>query len=299
MAKKYIFLIMIMIMISTAGFTMTKSVEYKIGPEDQIKIFVDRHEELTTSMPVGPDGYISFPLLGNIKVSGYSRDELKNEIASKLSKYLKNPIVSVVIEEYNSYKVAVLGEVENPGLYIMRSDPTVMHAMSMAGGPKETASLDEAYLKRAGSDDLIKLNLYELLVKGDMSKDLTLSPGDVIYVPQGTKNQIYVLGEVKNPGVYRMKEGITLLEAIGQAGSETDKAKLQRTSVIRKTKNNLDPDVYIVDVMKILREGKMKYNLRLEPGDIVYVPKSVKPQWDRILPMLNTISITHDLTKNW
>lgn len=288
-----------MLIISQNCFSTMKAVEYRIGPEDQLKIFVDRHQELTTSMPVGPDGYISFPLLGNIKVSGFTRDELKNEITKRLSIYLKKPVVSIVIEEYNSYKVAVLGEVENPGLYVLRSDPSVMHAMSMAGGPKESASLDEAYLKKAGSEKLIRLNLYELLVKGDMSKDVTLSPGDIIYVPQGTKNQIYVLGEVNNPGVYRMKEGITIVEAIGQAGSETDKAKLQRTSVIRKTKNDVDPDVYIVDVMKILREGKMKYNLKLQPGDIVYVPKSVKPQWDRILPMLNTINITHNLVKNW
>jgi polysaccharide export outer membrane protein len=174
-----------------------------------------------------------------------------------------------------------------------------MHAISLAGGPKEIASLDEAYLKKAGSKKLIRLNLYELLVKGDMTKNLSLSPGDIIYVPQGTKNQIYVLGEVNNPGVYRMKEGITLLEAIGQAGSETSKAKLERTSVIRKKKDGSQPDIYIVNVMQILREGKMKYNLKLQPGDIVYVPKSVKPQWDRILPMLNTISITHDLVKGW
>jgi len=110
-------------------------------------------------------------------------------------------------------------------------------------------------------------------------------------IVQETHPEIDIEGEIQADAA--------IVEAIGQAGSETDKAKLQRTSVIRKTKNDVDPDVYIVDVMKILREGKMKYNLRLQPGDIVYVPKSVKPQWDRILPMLNTINITHNLVKNW
>ena len=107
------------------------------------------------------------------------------------------------------------------------------------------------------------------------------------------------MGEVKNPGIYTMKEGLSLIEAIGMAGSETDKAILRKTMVIRNKGLGKDPDIYIVDVEKILKKGKLKYNLKLNPGDIVYVPKSVKPDWGRILPMLQTIDITHSLIKGW
>ncbi|MDD5089352.1 MAG: polysaccharide export protein [Candidatus Wallbacteria bacterium] len=282
-----------------AGMEQKQKVKYLIGPEDRVRIYVERHPEVTVSVPVGPDGFISFPMLGNIEVTGMTREELQEKLTGMLKKYYKKPMVSVMIEEYNSYRIAVLGEVENPGLFTLKSDPTVMHALSLAGGPTQNAALDEAYLKKAGEENLIRLDLYALLVKGDVSRDMILNPGDVLYVPKGTKNQLYVLGEVGSPGVYQMKEGLTVLEAIAMAGSETDKAIMRKVSVIRKTGDAANPDVYIINVDKILKEGKMKYNLALAPGDVIYIPKSAKPEWDRIVPMLTTIGTTHSLIKGW
>lgn len=299
MLKRLFFLFIFISLLFVLHAESKQDFEYKIGPEDVIKIMVDRHPELNITMPVGPDGYISYPLIGNIKASNLTRKELKDVITKKLSKFFKNPLVSVVILEYNSYKVGVLGEVEEPGLYVLKSDPTLLHALSMAGGPSDAASLDEAYLKRANRDDLIKLDLYALLVQGDLSKNVVLYPGDIVFIPKGTKNQIYIMGEVKKPGIYTMKEGLSLLEAIGMAGSETDKAILKKTMVIRGRGLGKDPDIYIVNVDQILKKGNMKYNLKLQAGDIVYVPKSAKPEWGRILPMLQTIDITHNLIKGW
>jgi polysaccharide biosynthesis/export protein len=279
--------------------TIPSDEKYRVGVEDQLRIFVDRHPELTVSVPVGPDGFISYPLIGNVQVAGLSREELRVKMTELLVKYYKKPVVSVVVEAYNSFKVAVLGEVGRPGLYVLKSEPTVMHAISMAEGPKDTASLSEAYLKKADCVDLIRLDLYSLLVKGDMTKNLELGPGDVIYIPQGTKNQFYILGEVTHAGVFPMKDGLTLLEAIALAGSETDKALLRRISVVRKKEGKTDPDIYIVNAEKIMREGKLEFNMKIEPGDVIYVPKSAKPEWDRIAPMLTTISTTHALVSGW
>ncbi|MDD2714683.1 MAG: polysaccharide biosynthesis/export family protein [Candidatus Wallbacteria bacterium] len=299
MAGKILAALLLLYTVTLLGSVVPSEEKYRVGVEDQLRIFVDRHSELTVSVPVGPDGYISYPLIGNVQVLGLSREEVRLKMTQLLSKYYKNPMVSVVIEAYNSFKVAVLGEVGKPGLYVLKSEPTVMHAISMAEGPKDTASLSEAYLKKADSSELLRLDLYSLLVKGDMTKNLELGPGDVIYVPQGTKNQFYILGEVIKPGVFPMKDGLTLLEAIALAGSETDKAMMRRISIVRKKEGKTDPDIYIVNAEKIIREGKLEFNMKIEPGDVIYVPKSAKPEWDRIAPMLTTISTTHGLVKGW
>src|SRR5215470_7659415 len=94
--------------------------EFRLGPEDVIEVSVYQEKELSTTVPVRPDGKISIPLIGEMPASGKTATELQKEIASRYTKYIADPAVTVVVKEVNSPKISVMGEVKNPGVYKIR-----------------------------------------------------------------------------------------------------------------------------------------------------------------------------------
>lgn len=238
--------------------------EYVIGEGDLLKITVYDHPDLTTEARVGGEGKIAFPLIGEVAVNGLPAAELERRIAQLLEDgYIKKPHVAVFIEEYKSKKVTVLGEFTKPGLVELRGNSTLLEVISNAGGITQNAG-EMLYIQRkiiyGGSDKkgdvTVTVDLKRLFEEGDVKANVQVFDGDSIYVPRAAF--VYVTGEVKTPGAYKITKGLTVLKAITISGGFTQKAWQGRTNIIRKTEKgeitiraNLDDLVLPEDVITV------------------------------------------------
>lgn len=160
--------------------------DYVVGPEDVLDISVWKNADLSRVVVVRPDGMISLPLVGDIKAAGLSPEQLKGAIEKKLREYSETAVVSVIVQAVNSYKVFVLGEVRTPGVQVYKANATVLQAITLAGGFTEYASKNKIVLIRKmkdGSEEKTKLRFKDLVSTDYKDKNLTLKPGDTIFVP--------------------------------------------------------------------------------------------------------------------
>ena len=136
--------------------------EFRLGPEDVIEVFVWKEPELSTTVVVRPDGKVSLPLIGELPTNGKTAVELQKEIGDKLTQYVSDPVVNVIVKEVNSAKVSVLGEVKTPGIYKIKDRATVLDAIALAGGFTEYAKRNKVTIIRpasTGEQKRIKLNV--------------------------------------------------------------------------------------------------------------------------------------------
>lgn len=161
---------------------------YVIGPGDQLQVFVWRNPELTTTIPVRPDGKISTPLVEEMVAVGKTPAQLARDIEAALGEYIRSPQVSVILVQAVSVysEVKVVGEVKQARAVPFRSGMTVLDVLLAVGGLNEFAAGNRAKLARKvdGKDTEIKLRLDDLLNDGDMSQNRPVQPGDVLIVPQ-------------------------------------------------------------------------------------------------------------------
>jgi polysaccharide biosynthesis/export protein len=156
--------------------------EYRLGPDDVIDVFVWKEPDLSASLTIRPDGKITMPLLNDLQASGKTAAQLQQEIKEKLSAYVTNPLVTVMIKQLNSFKFSVLGEVRTPGVYRVSQTVSVLDAIAMAGGFTEFAKRDRVLvIRNSKSNERINVDLKKYLKDG---KDSTffVEPADVIYV---------------------------------------------------------------------------------------------------------------------
>jgi polysaccharide export outer membrane protein len=158
--------------------------DYLVGPDDVLKITVYREDDMDRTVRVSSDGYISFPLLGKVKAEGLTVSELERNMIMELIRYLKNPQVTVFIEEYGT--VTVSGQVEKPGSYPLKGEISVIEAISMAGGFTKIAAQNAVKIMRleAGKKNTILVRVADINKKGDKSKDIPLQRGDIVFVPE-------------------------------------------------------------------------------------------------------------------
>src|SRR5262249_28629386 len=174
--------------------------DYKIAPKDQLKVLVHGQNELTRSVRVSESGTITLPLVGEVAVAGLSAAEAEQKIAAGLKgRYLKDPRVSVSVAEYLGRQIAVLGAVQQPGAYPLKSNgTTVRNALSEARGVRDNADRVAYVLRaqpRSGEPSPLTVDLDALLRGGDARYDVAVEPGDSVYVPEA--NTFYVAGEVE------------------------------------------------------------------------------------------------------
>lgn len=166
------------------------SKEFLLGPEDVLEVAVWRNQDLSRTVVVRPDGKISLPLIGDVQASGLTASQVSGKIAAKLTEFKENPNVSVSIKEVNSYYIYVLGEVQKPGKYPIKSYATVLQGVSLAGGFTNFASKSKmAVLRNITSSDgdqrQIRIPVpYDDLVSGKGAiENFVLKSGDTIVVP--------------------------------------------------------------------------------------------------------------------
>jgi len=243
--------------------------EYIIGEGDLLKITVYDNADLATEARVSGDGKITFPLIGEVAVSDMTAAEVEKKIAKLLSQgYLKKPEVSVFISEYKSRKVTILGEIARPGRVVLRGAYSLMEVISDAGGITQNAG-ETLYIqrkslkpgdKKESEDVTLNIDLKKLFEAGDESANVPVLDGDSIYVPKAAF--VYVNGEVRSPGAYKITKGLTVLKAITIAGGLTPIAGGSRTKIIRKTE-------------KGETRIKAKMDDLVQPDDIILVPESL------------------------
>jgi len=160
--------------------------DYVIGPQDLLAINVWREPELSQTVPVRPDGKISFPLVGDLEVSGLTPRALQARLAQELDAYIHKAQVTVIVREVNSRKFYMIGEVERPGAYPLTPNMTVLDALATAGGFRDFAKVQHTYLLRLrpdGSRKRIRFD-FKAAVNGKASyPDIELQVGDTLVVP--------------------------------------------------------------------------------------------------------------------
>ena len=201
--------------------------DYRIGPGDlvEIQLFGQRNESY--SLSISREGMIRFPGIGPINAfeKGTNFIELKNHLKEIIRKQLGEGVQSsITLGAFRSIRIFLLGEVRKQGAYTVSALSTTINALLSCGGIKESGSLRNIQLKRAGKV-IVTLDLYDLLMKGDTSADQPLQPGDVIFVPVIEK-QITVSGAVRRPAKYEIKGGETLQSAFELAGGSSNRSVL-------------------------------------------------------------------------
>ena len=190
--------------------------DYIIGPADLLEVQVFESEKLTDKVRVSSRGDITLPLLGSISVSGLSAREAELKIENQLKQdgFIKNPHVTVFIEEYNSKLVTVVGMVEEPGNHSITGRQTLLDVLVAAKGFQEKAGRS-VYISRTennGDKQTYIVDLDELLLNGNSSMNVVMKPGDVVYVPPA--GNVYIEGAVSRAGAYPIKKDLTTISQI-------------------------------------------------------------------------------------
>jgi polysaccharide export outer membrane protein len=165
--------------------TSGNDAEYKIGPQDLLRIDVWKEPEITRTVPVRPDGKISLPLLNDVQAAGLTPMELSGVIGDGLKKYITNPQVTVTVAEFNSRRVYVSGEVVRAGAFPLLPNMTVLQALSSSGGFTQFAKLKGIYVLRVEEGKQVKhpFNYKDVVSGKTPEQNILLQPGDLIVVP--------------------------------------------------------------------------------------------------------------------
>ncbi len=171
-----------------SSLSVTK--DYSSGPEDVLEISVWRNQDLSKVVAVRPDGRISLPLIGDVTAVGRTPSELTKSIATRLKEYKENPSVSIMVGEVNSYSIFVLGEVNRPGKYPLKSKTTLLQGITIAGGFTPIAARNKLVVFRFGEngdgDHRIKASYDDIVLRDGSQQNIELKPGDTLVVPSET-----------------------------------------------------------------------------------------------------------------
>lgn len=237
---------------------------YRLGPGDAVEITVYNNPDLTTKTSVGEDGTISFPLIGNVTLAGLTRAEAEKRIAHKLEagKFVPKPYVNLVISDYRSQTISVLGDVSKPGTYQIRRPIRVTEVLAMAGGITQKGSQQVTLVRKGakGTARRLTVDVADVLQHGDLAQDALVGNGDIVFVPPAPK--FYIYGEVRNPGAYPLHDGMTVQQAISVGGGLT----------VRGTQRGIQVDRRQADGR--VHSYSARLSDRLSPGDVVQVPQS-------------------------
>ncbi len=282
--------------------------DYRVGPEDVLEISIFewelREETKSVEIRVSETGLISLPVIGDMNVMNKTVEEIKSTIERRLKvgQIIPNPRVSVVVQQFRSKRVAVVGAVQDPGTYTLRRNvTTLLDILSLAGGPDARAG-QVAYVIRdvrpsaegegkgeaaasrgrrretqpAGTGlpasldlskkEVIAVDLYELMELGDLSLNVLVGDGDVVNVPEAKR--FHVVGFARDPGSFALKKPTTVLEGVAMArGLQETEASKTKCLLKRKTPEG----EFLIPVdLEAISKGKAP-NFYLQPDDILYV----------------------------
>ncbi len=266
--------------------------EYIVGPGDVLQItFWDGSKPLPYTTEVRADGKISYSFVDDLYVTGLTVQQVDDALTQAMQKYIRNPRLELTVKEHRSKSALLFGQINRfdtgisgvrsgPGRYPLTGKMTVLDLIVGAGGPvtgavEGNADLTRVELVRKGK--IYTLNLYNAMFKGDMSENMILEDRDMVTVPELPVfgERVYVLGEVSQQGIYRLKDAYDLLAALSKAGGPTRVAVKSDVKVIREFQERQGKPIIIsANYDEITKRGDISQNIRLKNGDVVWVPRT-------------------------
>lgn len=257
--------------------------DYVLGPGDEIKITVWGNIEGQWSVVVDRDGTIALPnigiprseysgssqessILSIIGVTGLTFKELKDVIYKQYAKYYTGFEINIAMGALRTIKIYVVGNAKTPGAYTISSLSTLVNALFESGGPSKNGTMRDIQLKRHGKT-IMHFDMYDLLLKGDKSKDVKLLPEDVVFIPH-VGQLAGIAGNVRNPAIYELKGKTNLIDLIKMAGGLTATAFEGRIQ-LQRIENHLYRTVLESDLVGI--ENNPKKNMALKDGDLIRI----------------------------
>lgn len=301
------------------------SQEYVLGPGDVMAI-TDTSEDKAAvqTVPILPDGTAVTTYTGVIQASGLTLREMNELINSQANKWYVNPHLMVNLAKQRPTQIYLLGEVDHPGLYSVGGDSgmmaptggnddsaegaltgagggggggsagmggaltfTLSAALQMAGGLKETADVRHLRVTRLAPKQTFQVDLWKLMIDGDVSEDLTLQPGDVIYVPKGgadfdsedlgrlasVSKKVRIFGAVKAPGLLTLAPDDDLMNAIAKAGGFSDNA-VKKYIILARTNHDGTVTSEKINFKKGFKDGHAEIRTKVRSGDLIVVKQS-------------------------
>lgn len=245
-----------------SGPSSLEQADYVVGPRDKLHVEVVGEAELTRDVVVSEDGALQMPYLAPLQVTGRSVQEVASTIADAYrGDYLVNPQVTVSVAQHRSQQVEIYGAVKKQGAYFLTKPTTLLELLGEAGGV-ETAKSSQQVVVRLPNGETNTVNYENLRASG--TGNMILEPGTTITVQD---NQVvYVAGHVEKPGAVGYHEGITVLDALIEAGGPAQTARLRGAYILR------DGEQIPVNIRKI-QDGKDP-DVQLAPGDKLYLKES-------------------------
>ena len=261
---------------------------YVLGAGDVITIrALDADEISDKPIRLGTNGFITLPLVGRVRASGLSTEQLEAALAIRLKPLIRNPEVSVSVVEQRSQPVSIIGSVNASGVQQLQGRKTLVEMLSLAGGVRQDAGHAIKITRRlqwgpipipgaapdvTGRFSVAEINLKEILEARNPAGNIQIMPDDVISVPRA--EMVYVIGEVKKSGGFTIgeRESLSTLQALSLAEGLNVTAAPQNARVLRLNPGAPKRTEISVDLRKILA-GK-ENDLRLEPDDILFIPSS-------------------------
>jgi len=264
---------------------------YELGRGDEISIEVIGRPELTGKHTIGPDGNITMPIVGSVKLAGQTREGAAEVIKDALGAYYAGMTVSIGVDKYTSNKILLLGAVEHPGVMLFEGPPTLLEVISRGGAQLQAGSSagggggngdaspstrpvavpEECTIYR-GNETMITVQLRSLLDEGNALANMRLKRDDVVYVPGQTK-YVSIMGMVARPGNMRLDSKSTLPQLLAQAGGVTELAgKNPKIQIIHRGANGQPGRTQEVAYKDMLTPRTL--DLTIQTGDIILVPES-------------------------
>jgi polysaccharide export outer membrane protein len=247
---------------------------YRLKYGDKFTLSVYGEPGTSLDGTVGPDGKIHYLFSISVPAIGKTISEVRQDLTKDLQKYFKHPLLNIIPTAFTPELYTIIGEIMNPGVKPLIANSTLLTALCESGGfttrlfrnqTVDQVDLDRSFLARKGR--YVQIDFYELLNQGDLTWDMPLENGDYLYFASAGINKVFVLGEVRQSTVVEYLDGITLIQAIAEAGGVTIKAS-SRILVIRGSLAY--PRWFYID-SNLIFKGK-SCDFELQPKDIVYVP---------------------------
>ncbi|MDH5352197.1 MAG: SLBB domain-containing protein, partial [Betaproteobacteria bacterium] len=256
------------------------SQEYLIGPGDELLIRAWGQIDVDYRAVVDRNGAINIPRVGTVQVAGLRYADLTPYVKKEISRNFRNFELIVTLGQLRSVQVFVVGQARQPGSYTVSSLATLVNAIFAVGGPSPHGTMRSIQLKR-GSKVVTEFDLYDLLLRGDKSRDAALLPGDVIYFPP-VGALAAVSGSVRNPAIYELKGGASVLSLIDYAGGLNTTAQKRRASIERiENRESRMVDQFALDVGGMARTVK--------DGDLLTV-YSISPKFENAVSLRGNVA---------
>lgn len=262
---------------------------YVLGVGDQISVWALSAEEISDKpIPIGPSGYVNFPLVGRVRVTGLTVESLEAELNTKLAVYIKDPQVTVTVTQYSSKPVSLIGAVRNPGVHQIERPLTLIETLSLAGGLADNAGPKVKITRRqewgplplpgaepdaTGGFSVAELYLSEIIQARNPEKNILVQPHDVITVPSA--DTVYIIGAVLKPGAFLLadRDSVSVLTALSMAGGMDRRiAAAKSVRILRQQPDQAERAEIAINVEDIL-DGRSGDQF-LQPDDILFVPDS-------------------------